>query len=73
MLGGRRKNLEISIANTSSEYGIWSYGEKHFSGTVLKDVGLQRPKSQRGDFFYIENIMPYLIFQYFELVLDILK
>lgn len=52
----RRKNREVSIANTSSEYGIWSYGEKHFSGSVLKDIGLQRPKSQRGDFFYIENI-----------------
>ncbi|RUR85903.1 ABC transporter substrate-binding protein [Chlorogloeopsis fritschii PCC 9212] len=33
-----------------------SYGEKHPSGSVLKDIGLQRPKSQRGDFFYIENI-----------------
>lgn len=52
----RLKNMEVSIANTSSEYGIWSYGEKHFSGSVLKDIGLQRPKSQRGDFFYIENI-----------------
>ncbi|MBW4477595.1 MAG: iron-siderophore ABC transporter substrate-binding protein [Tolypothrix brevis GSE-NOS-MK-07-07A] len=52
----RRKTMEVSIANTSSEYGIWSYGEKHFSGSVLKDIGLQRPKSQRGDFFYIDNI-----------------
>ncbi|NJK51377.1 iron-siderophore ABC transporter substrate-binding protein [Candidatus Gracilibacteria bacterium] len=55
-LGDRRKTMVVSIANTSSEYGIWSYGEKHFSGSVLKDIGLQRPKSQRGDFFYIENI-----------------
>jgi iron complex transport system substrate-binding protein len=52
----RRKTMEVSIANTSSEYGIWSYGEKHYSGSVLKDIGLQRPKSQRGGFFYIENI-----------------
>ncbi|MBW4477590.1 MAG: iron-siderophore ABC transporter substrate-binding protein [Tolypothrix brevis GSE-NOS-MK-07-07A] len=52
----RRKTMEVSIANTSSEYGIWSNGEKHYSGSVLKDIGLQRPKSQRGDFFYIENI-----------------
>jgi iron complex transport system substrate-binding protein len=55
-LGDRRKTMKVSIANTSSEYGIWSYGEKHFSGSVLKDTGLQRPESQRGDFFYIENL-----------------
>nr|WP_041919018.1 ABC transporter substrate-binding protein [Gloeocapsa sp. PCC 7428] len=55
-LGDRRQTLEVSIANTSSEYGIWSYGEKHFSGSILKDIGLQRPPAQRGDFFYIENI-----------------
>lgn len=55
-LGDHRKTMEVSIANTSSEYGIWSYGEKHFSGSVLKDIGLQRPPAQRGDFFYIENI-----------------
>ncbi|MCG9892084.1 MAG: iron-siderophore ABC transporter substrate-binding protein [Thermosynechococcaceae cyanobacterium MS004] len=50
------KNLKVSIANTSSEYGVWSYGEKHYSGSILKDIGLQRPKSQRGDFFYVDNI-----------------
>lgn len=55
-LGDRRQTMVVSIANTSSEYGIWSYGEKHFSGSVLKDIGLQRPESQKGDFFYIENI-----------------
>jgi iron complex transport system substrate-binding protein len=52
----RRKMIEVSIANTASEYGIWAYGERHYSGPVLKDIGLQRPESQRGDFFYIENI-----------------
>jgi iron complex transport system substrate-binding protein len=55
-LGDRRQTLQVSIANTSSGYGIWAYGEKHFSGTVLSDIGLQRPPAQRGDFFYIENI-----------------
>ncbi|MBW4619172.1 MAG: iron-siderophore ABC transporter substrate-binding protein [Cyanosarcina radialis HA8281-LM2] len=55
-LGKSRETMEVSIANTASEYGIWSYGDKHFSGSVLKDIGLQRPKFQRGDFFYIENI-----------------
>ncbi|MBF2050499.1 MAG: iron-siderophore ABC transporter substrate-binding protein [Elainella sp. C42_A2020_010] len=52
----RRHTLKVSIANTSSESGIWSYGEKHHSGETLKDIGLQRPESQKGDFFYIENI-----------------
>jgi iron complex transport system substrate-binding protein len=53
---GDRRYSKISIANTSSEYGIWSYGENHPCGSILKDVGLQRPEMQRGDFFYIENI-----------------
>jgi iron complex transport system substrate-binding protein len=55
-LSDRRHQLKVSLANTSSEYGIWSYGEKHHAGEILKDIGLQRPESQRGDFFYIENI-----------------
>ncbi|MDM9379779.1 iron-siderophore ABC transporter substrate-binding protein, partial [Chlorogloeopsis sp. ULAP01] len=61
-LGNRLTTMEVSIANTSSEYGIWSYGEKHFSGSVLQDIGLQRPKSQRRDIFYIENISKEKIF-----------
>jgi iron complex transport system substrate-binding protein len=55
-LGDRGRIMKVSIANTSPEYGIWSYGEKHFSGSVLADIGLQRPDAQRGDFFYIENL-----------------
>lgn len=55
-LGARRKMMEVSVANTSSEYGIWAYGEGHFSGSVLKDIGLQRPKSQRVNLGYINNI-----------------
>lgn len=55
-LGDRRHTLKVSVANISSEYGIWAYGEKHFSGMVLSDIGLQRPLAQQGDFFYIENI-----------------
>jgi len=62
-LGDRRKTMVVSIANTSSEYGIWSYGEKHFSGSVLKDISVQRPESQRGDFFYIENLSKETIFE----------
>ncbi|XQQ06916.1 MAG: iron-siderophore ABC transporter substrate-binding protein [Leptolyngbya sp. IPPAS B-1204] len=54
-LGERRHTLQISVASTNSQE-IWAYGEKHFSGTVLSDIGLQRPSAQRGDFFYIGNI-----------------
>ena len=55
-LGYRRNQIEVSVANSSSEFGIWAYGEKHYVGEVLSDIGLQRPPAQRGDFFYIENI-----------------
>jgi iron complex transport system substrate-binding protein len=55
-LGDSVNSMEVSVANTSSEYGIWAYGESHYSGSVLSDIGLKRPPSQRGDFFYIENI-----------------
>jgi iron complex transport system substrate-binding protein len=55
-LGERRKTMEVSIVLLSSEHGISAYGEKQFSGSVIKDIGLQRPQSQRGDFFYIDNI-----------------
>lgn len=50
-LGDRRHELKVSLANTASEYGIWSYGEMNAAGKILKDIGLQRPKSQRGDFY----------------------
>ena len=55
-LGPQREQLEVSVANSSSEYGIWAYGENHFPGEVLNDIGLQRPVAQRGDYFYIDNI-----------------
>ncbi len=55
-LGDRRLTMQVSIANTSSEYGIWSYGEKSLPGSILADVGVQRPPAQRGDYYYIENI-----------------
>jgi iron complex transport system substrate-binding protein len=55
-LGGRRKTMEVSIVLITSEDSVTAYGEKQFSGSVIKDIGLQRPQSQRGDFFYIENI-----------------
>jgi len=55
-LGERRHHLRVSIANTSSEYGIWSYGVHHPAGAILHNIELQRPVSQQGDYFYIENI-----------------
>ena len=38
-LGSRRNQIEVSVANSSSEFGIWAYGEKHFVGEVLSDIG----------------------------------
>ncbi|MFQ4144485.1 iron-siderophore ABC transporter substrate-binding protein [Chlorogloeopsis sp. ULAP02] len=55
-LGERRHTLRISVADVTGENRFTAYGEKHYSGTILKDIGLQRPRSQTGDFFYIENI-----------------
>ncbi|OYE03768.1 hypothetical protein CDG79_16585 [Nostoc sp. 'Peltigera membranacea cyanobiont' 232] len=55
-LGSRRHQMQVSVASTKALSGIWSYGEKSPVGRVLNDIGLERPSSQRGNFFYIENI-----------------
>lgn len=55
-LGDRRHTLNVSIASDGAAYHPWIQGEKHFSGEVLRDVGLQRPPAQRGHFFLIDNI-----------------
>lgn len=56
-LGNRRNQIQVSVASLSAAFGgIWAYGEKSPVGTVLKDIGLQRPLAQSGDFYYIENI-----------------
>jgi iron complex transport system substrate-binding protein len=55
-LGNRRHQMQVSVASIKPFSGIWSYGEKSPVGRVLNDIGLKRPSSQRGDFFYIENI-----------------
>ncbi|MBF2050098.1 MAG: iron-siderophore ABC transporter substrate-binding protein [Elainella sp. C42_A2020_010] len=52
----RRHPMQVSVASAGSEYGIWAYGERHFSGTILSDIGLQRPRAQQGDLFYVEGI-----------------
>jgi iron complex transport system substrate-binding protein len=55
-LGNQRTRMTISVANTSSEYGIWAYGEGHPCGEVLKDIGFQRPPIQRGKVYYTDRI-----------------
>jgi iron complex transport system substrate-binding protein len=35
---------------------MFIYGQEHAISAVLNDIGLQRPASQRGDFFTIDNI-----------------
>jgi iron complex transport system substrate-binding protein len=56
-LGDRRQNLKVSVVDAFYDSLTFTiYGEKHYSGTVLSDVGLQRPSAQQGGFFYIENI-----------------
>ncbi|MBW4622900.1 MAG: ABC transporter substrate-binding protein [Cyanosarcina radialis HA8281-LM2] len=54
-LGERDRNLKVSVAATG-EGILWAYGQKHYSGTILEDLGLQRPRSQTGDIFYVENL-----------------
>jgi iron complex transport system substrate-binding protein len=56
VLGDRRYTMRVSIAGSSYGYGIFGLGEKHFAGTILSDIGVQRPSAQKGDFFYIEHI-----------------
>lgn len=53
---GTRRSLQVSVATISPPYGIFIYGQQHPVSAVLNDIGLQRPLSQRGDFFTIDNI-----------------
>jgi iron complex transport system substrate-binding protein len=55
-LGDQRHQMQISVVTVSPPYGIFTYGEKHPTGKVLNDLGLQRPAAQRGDFFTRSNI-----------------
>ncbi len=52
-LGDRRHSINVSIASDTSQFSPWINGEKHTSGIVLSDIGLQRPPAQRGNFFYV--------------------
>ncbi|MBW4569125.1 MAG: iron-siderophore ABC transporter substrate-binding protein [Tolypothrix carrinoi HA7290-LM1] len=52
----RRLQMQVSVATVDQTYGIYIYGTKHPTGVVLKDIGLQRPSAQSGDFFTRSNI-----------------
>ena len=55
-LGDLRHRMQVSVASTNALSGIWAYGEKSPVGTIINDINLQRPASQKGNFYYIENI-----------------
>lgn len=52
----RLSQLQVSVVTVNPPYGIFAYGKKHPTGTVLNDIGLQRPPAQSGDFFTMSNI-----------------
>lgn len=45
-LGDRYSNKTISVAHVSDEYGTEAYAINSFPGSILSDLGLQRPQSQ---------------------------
>ena len=45
-LGDRYLNKTISVAQVSDEYGTEAYTINSFPGSILSDLGLQRPQSQ---------------------------
>jgi iron complex transport system substrate-binding protein len=55
-LGDRRHQLQVSVATVDQTYGVYIYGAKHPTGKLLNDIGLQRPSTQRGDFFTKDRI-----------------
>ena len=57
-LGDKRTQIRVSAATVQKDNGIYAYGSKHPSGIVLKDIGVQRPSSQIGDFYYTQKLSP---------------
>ncbi|BAY38455.1 ABC transporter, iron(III) dicitrate-binding periplasmic protein [Nostoc sp. NIES-2111] len=51
-------DMQVSVATVDQMFGIYIYGKNHPAGAVLKDIGLQRPDTQRGDFFIKDGISP---------------
>lgn len=55
-LGDRRHQIQVSVATVDQTYGIYIYGAKHPTGKLLNDIGLQRPSTQKGNFFTKDRI-----------------
>lgn len=55
-LGDRRHKLQVSVVGIYQDNKIVPYGERYPASTVIKDIGLQRPSGQRGDFYYTNSI-----------------
>ncbi|MEH2158028.1 iron-siderophore ABC transporter substrate-binding protein [Nostoc sp.] len=55
-LGDRRHKLQVSVVGMYQDNQIVPYGERYPASTVIKDIGLQRPSGQRGDFYYTNSI-----------------
>ncbi|MEH1922498.1 iron-siderophore ABC transporter substrate-binding protein [Nostoc sp.] len=55
-LGDRRHKLQVSVVGIYQDTKIVPYGERYPASTVIKDIGLQRPSGQRGDFYYTNSI-----------------
>ncbi|NJL57211.1 iron-siderophore ABC transporter substrate-binding protein [bacterium] len=54
-ISDRRHHLQISVAGVSPGF-IYAYRDKSPISAVLDDIGLQRPSSQKGDSYYLDNI-----------------
>jgi len=55
-LGDQGHQIQVSVATVEPQFGVYAYGKQHAVGRVLSDLELQRPSSQRGDFYFISNI-----------------
>jgi iron complex transport system substrate-binding protein len=47
--------IQVSVARMLPT-GIYAYGNQSNIARILRDIGLQRPPSQRGDFYTLDNI-----------------
>lgn len=54
-IGEHRHHLQVSVAGVFPGY-IYAYKDKSIISAVLNDLGLQRPPSQKGDSYYLDNI-----------------
>lgn len=54
-LGSRRYQIQVSVVGTIPPL-MYAYGNDSVIGRILRDIGLQRPPSQRGDFYTLDYI-----------------